>query len=153
MLEADIKPRTIILERRTAKGTWVFCTKITKDGRFDRETIFGAMKLFREGNSDIRAVSSKGVQLLTSRGGLGFLRTCETVNLISLVFQSEENKKPELFSKDNPYFKGLKDLQELIVENGGLDRFKIRSYAKEGEVFIEGDIRFMNKRKASVAFY
>lgn len=162
MLEANIKPKTIILERRTPKGEWLFHSEIQKNTPFNEHTIVHAMigvcEHEHETNFEygIRAMSSRGIQLMTNRGGIEFLEACDVCNLISMIIPSEDETSTgtqRFFSRNNTHFEPYKALQRLIGENGGIDKFVKRPLCEEDGRLPCGDIYFVNGKKVSVAFY
>ena len=65
MLETNQKFRTIIVERRTKAGKWVFHSKVIQENPFTEENInsFARMYEGQLGHSNFRFTTLKGAQL------------------------------------------------------------------------------------------
>lgn len=154
MLETNQKFRTIIVERRTKAGKWVFHSKVIQENPFTEKDIKYLASSYKNQfrHSNFRFVTLKGAQIINfDRHSCGFLYYCERANLISI--EDKSSGEIIMFSPNNYKFLDMNHLYGLIKTNGYIKSFiKFDEDEKDGYINC-GKVTFNNGVTATVAFY
>lgn len=154
MLETNQKFRTIIVERRTKAGKWVFHSKVIQENPFTEKDIKHLASSYKNQfrHSNFRFVTLKGAQIINfDRHSCGFLYYCERANLISI--EDKSSGEIIMFSPNNYKFLDMNHLYSLIKTNGYIKSFiKFDKDEKDGYINC-GKVTFNNGVTATAAFY
>lgn len=154
MLEINQKFRTIIVERRTKAGKWVFHSKVIQENPFTEENInsFARMYEGQLGHSNFRFTTLKGAQIVNfDRNANMFLYYCSRANLISI--ENKSTGEITIFSPNNYKFLGEKDFLDFIKANGYIKSFTKFDEEEEDGYIICGKVVFNNGLTVTAAFY
>lgn len=154
MLETNQKFRTIIVERRTKAGKWVFHSKVIQENPFTEKDIELLASMYRDQfhHSNFRFTTLKGVQIVNfDRNANVFLYYCTLANLISI--ENKSTGEITMFSPNNYKFLGEEDFLNFIKANGYIKSFtKFDEEEKDGYVTC-GKLVFNNGLTVTAAFY
>lgn len=160
MLETDIKPRTIVIERRTHNGNWFEVETRTKQSGFTEEDFNEilysdkAKDVFIGTGGAIRCRTLKGTQICSTRNRLLYNYT-KTSDLFTVKYRDPDNYEDVVlsFSKNNSVFAPPAELYKLFKLFGGLDRTTQRTICKEDGYVNSCNLHFYNGTIMSIAFY
>lgn len=154
MLETDQKFRTIIVERRTKAGKWVFHSKVIQENPFTEKDLSSLASMYNGifHHSNFRFTTLKGVQVINfDRKASSFLYYCERANLISI--ENKSSGEITIFSPNNYKFLDMKVLHNFIKTNGYIKSFtKFDEEEKDGYI-VCGKLVFNNGLTVTAAFY
>lgn len=154
MLETNQKFRTIIVERRTKAGKWVFHSKVIQENPFTEKDIKHLASSYKNQfrHSNFKFVTLKGAQIINfDRHSCGFLYYCERANLISI--EDKSSGEIIMFSPNNYKFLGEKDFLDFIKANGYIKSFTKFDEEEEDGYIICGKVVFNNGLTVTAAFY
>lgn len=154
MLETNQKFRTIIVERRTKAGKWVFHSKVIQENPFTEKDIKHLASSYKNQfrHSNFKFVTLKGAQIINfDRHSCGFLYYCERANLISI--EDKSSGEITMFSPNNYKFLDMNHLYGLIKTNGYIKSFTRFDEEEEDGYIICGKVVFNNGLTATAAFY
>lgn len=154
MLETNQKFRTIIVERRTKAGKWVFHSKVIQENPFTEKDIkhFASSYKNQFRHSNFKFVTLKGAQIINfDRHSCGFLYYCERANLISI--EDKSSGEITMFSPNNYKFLDMNHLYGLIKTNGYIKSFTKFDEEEEDGYIICGKVVFNNGLTVTAAFY
>jgi hypothetical protein len=154
MLETNQKFRTIIVERRTKAGKWVFHSKVIQENPFTEKDIKHLASSYKNQfrHSNFKFVTLKGAQIINfDRHSCGFLYYCERANLISI--EDKSSGEITMFSPNNYKFLDMNHLYGLIKTNGYIKSFTKFDEEEEDGYIICGKVVFNNGLTVTAAFY
>ena len=154
MLETNQKFRTIIVERRTKAGIWVFHSKVIQENPFTEKDIKHLASSYKNQfrHSNFKFVTLKGAQIINfDRHSCGFLYYCERANLISI--EDKSSGEITMFSPNNYKFLDMNHLYGLIKTNGYIKSFTKFDEEEEDGYIICGKVVFNNGLTVTAAFY
>lgn len=154
MLETNQKFRTIIVERRTKAGKWVFHSKVIQENPFTEKDIKHLASNYKNQfrHSNFKFVTLKGAQIINfDRHSCGFLYYCERANLISI--EDKFSGEITMFSPNNYKFLDMNHLYGLIKTNGYIKSFTKFDEEEEDGYIICGKVVFNNGLTVTAAFY
>lgn len=159
--EIDYKPNKLIIQRKTKAGTWCQINEIEAKVPFTPEAVYDiVVYLANSYDADIRILSGKGNQLITSRG-IDFNRVTsvtpasfyKNLNLAKLVTASKENGQISVFGRNNKYMPSIDTIWDFLANHGGLKAYHPYAVTPEDGYIWCGKVTCEDGTVFTIAFY
>lgn len=159
--ELDYKPNKLIIQRKTKANKWYQINEIEAKVPFVPEMIHDIVAyLANYYDADIRIISGKGFQLITSRGlDLVNPRSVtpnsfyKNLNLAKLVTATKENSTISVFGRNNPYLPSIDTIWDYLVEHGGLKSYRPYAVTPEDGYIWCGKVTCEDGTIFTIAFH